>query len=189
MSKVSSPSEGMAIGPSDTDCYCSRTRAQAIFRFVEYDWFQLQCRDIVSIVILTQQNTSNRKSRWTALSGVFIVGVTSGGPPVMVFSFIGVSFLTLAVAIPMAEMCSMYPVAGGQYSWVSALSPPRFARGLSYVTGWFMLIGIAPFPTPFPTPFHEDMLTTSRYLGHGCNEQFHCLQLCPWNGKLGVPRI
>ncbi|KAJ5115175.1 hypothetical protein NUU61_000934 [Penicillium alfredii] len=79
---------------------------------------------------------------WTALSGVFIVGVTSGGPPVMVFSFIGVSLLTLAVAIPMAEMCSMYPVAGGQYSWVAALAPPRFARGLSYVTGWFMLIGI-----------------------------------------------
>ncbi|KAJ5819960.1 hypothetical protein N7474_005551 [Penicillium riverlandense] len=79
---------------------------------------------------------------WTALSGVFIVGVTSGGPPVMVFSFIGVSLLTLAVAIPMAEMCSMYPVAGGQYSWVAALAPPKIARGLSYVTGWFMNIGI-----------------------------------------------
>ncbi|KAF7713745.1 Amino acid permease [Penicillium ucsense] len=79
---------------------------------------------------------------WTALSGVFIVGVTSGGPPVMIFAFIGVSLLTLAVAIPMAEMCSMYPVAGGQYSWVAALAPPRFARGLSYITGWFMLIGL-----------------------------------------------
>ncbi|PWY69318.1 GABA permease [Aspergillus eucalypticola CBS 122712] len=79
---------------------------------------------------------------WTALSGVFIVGVTSGGPPVMVFSFIGVSLLTLAVAIPMAEMCSMYPVAGGQYSWVAALAPPRISRQLSYITGWFMLIGL-----------------------------------------------
>ncbi|GKZ37811.1 hypothetical protein AbraIFM66950_009600 [Aspergillus brasiliensis] len=79
---------------------------------------------------------------WTALSGVFIVGVTSGGPPVMVFSFIGVSLLTLAVAIPMAEMCSMYPVAGGQYSWVAALAPPKISRQLSYVTGWFMLIGL-----------------------------------------------
>ncbi|EAL87235.2 hypothetical protein KXX16_005573 [Aspergillus fumigatus] len=79
---------------------------------------------------------------WTALSGVFIVGVTSGGPPVMVFSFVGVSLLTLAVAIPMAEMCSMYPVAGGQYSWVAALAPPKIARGLSYISGWFMLIGV-----------------------------------------------
>ncbi|KAL1967170.1 hypothetical protein VTN77DRAFT_3461 [Rasamsonia byssochlamydoides] len=79
---------------------------------------------------------------WTALSGVFIVGVTSGGPPVMIYSFIGVSLLSFAVAVPMAEMCSMYPVAGGQYSWVAALAPPRIARGFSYIAGWFMLIGI-----------------------------------------------
>lgn len=59
----------------------------------------------------------------------------------MVFSFIAVSALTLAVAIPMAEMCSMYPVAGGQYSWVAALAPPSIARGLSYISGWFMIIG------------------------------------------------
>lgn len=61
----------------------------------------------------------------------------------MVFSFIAVCFLTLAVAIPMAEMCSMFPVAGGQYSWVAALAPPRIARGLSYISGWFMLIGLS----------------------------------------------
>lgn len=73
---------------------------------------------------------------------MFIVGVTSGGPPVMIFSFIGVSLLTLAVAIPMAEMCSMLPVSGGQYSWVAALAPPKIARGLSYITGWFMLVGM-----------------------------------------------
>jgi amino acid transporter len=72
----------------------------------------------------------------------------------MVFSFIGVSLLTLAVAIPMAEMCSMYPVAGGQYSWVAALAPPKIARGLSYVTGWFMLIGKV-FPSA-PQPPCQD---------------------------------
>jgi hypothetical protein len=26
---------------------------------------------------------------------------------------------------------------------VAALTPPRYARGLSYVTGWFMLIGMS----------------------------------------------
>ena len=62
----------------------------------------------------------------------------------MVFSFIGVCLLSLAVVAPMAEMCSMFPVAGGQYSWVAALTPPKIARGLSYVTGWFMLIGVSP---------------------------------------------
>lgn len=79
---------------------------------------------------------------WTALSGVLIVGVESGGPPVMIWSWVGVCAVSLAVAYSMAEMCSAYPVAGGQYSWVAILAPKRWARGLSYVCGWFMLIGI-----------------------------------------------
>ncbi|EAA64822.1 hypothetical protein AN1702.2 [Aspergillus nidulans FGSC A4] len=59
---------------------------------------------------------------WTALSGVFIIGVKAGGPPVMVFGWIGVCVVTLTVALSMAEMCSRWPVAGGQL--------------------WFMLTGI-----------------------------------------------
>lgn len=79
---------------------------------------------------------------WTALSGVLIVGVQSGGPPVMVWSWVGVCVFTLAVAYSMAEMCSAYPVAGGQYSWVAVFAPRGLRRGMSYVSGWFMLIGI-----------------------------------------------
>lgn len=79
---------------------------------------------------------------WTALSGVLIIGVESGGPPVMIWGWVAVCAMTLTVAYSMAEMCSAYPVAGGQYSWVAILAPQRWARGLSYVCGWFMLIGI-----------------------------------------------
>ena len=79
---------------------------------------------------------------WTALSGVLIVGVSSGGPPVMIWSWLGVCAFTLAVAYSMAEMCSAYPVAGGQYSWVAVFAPKPWRRGMSYVCGWFMLIGI-----------------------------------------------
>lgn len=79
---------------------------------------------------------------WTALGGVLIVGVESGGPPVMIYSWIGISIVTLAVAYSMAEMCSAYPVAGGQYSWVAILAPPSIARGMSWITGWFMITGI-----------------------------------------------
>ncbi|KAH0359772.1 putative GABA permease, partial [Aureobasidium melanogenum] len=81
-------------------------------------------------------------SCWSALSGVLIIGAESGGPPVMIWSWIGVSICSLAVAFSMAEMCSAYPVAGGQYSWVAIVAPQRWARGLSYVCGWFMLTGI-----------------------------------------------
>ena len=79
---------------------------------------------------------------WSALSGVLIIGVESGGPPVMVWSWIGICVVTLAVAYSMAEMCSAYPVAGGQYSWVAVFAPKKLRRGMSYLCGWFMLIGI-----------------------------------------------
>jgi amino acid transporter len=78
---------------------------------------------------------------WTALSGVFIIGVEAGGPPVMIFGWIGVCVFTIFIALAMAEMCSRWPVAGGQYSWVAMLAPPRVSRQLSYITGWFMLTG------------------------------------------------
>lgn len=79
---------------------------------------------------------------WTALGSVLIIGVQSGGPPVMIYSWIGICVFTLAVAYSLAEICSAFPTNGGQYSWVAMLAPPRIARGMSWVTGWFMITGI-----------------------------------------------
>jgi choline transport protein len=79
---------------------------------------------------------------WSALAGVLVVGIGAGGPPVMIYSWIAVCALTFTVAYSLAEMCSAYPVSGGQYSWVALLAPPPIARGLSWVTGWFMITGL-----------------------------------------------
>ncbi|EHY57142.1 hypothetical protein HRR83_002637 [Exophiala dermatitidis] len=79
---------------------------------------------------------------WTALGGTLIVGIDAGGPPVMVWSWVGICLLSLCVAYSFAEMCSAYPTAGGQYSWVAILAPPKYARGAAWVTGWFMCTGI-----------------------------------------------
>lgn len=38
---------------------------------------------------------------WSALSGVLIIGAESGGPPVMVWSWVGVCIFSLAVAYSM----------------------------------------------------------------------------------------
>lgn len=62
----------------------------------------------------------------------------------MIFGWIGVCVFTIFIALAMAEMCSSWPVAGGQYSWVAMLAPPRVSRQLSYITGWFMLTGSCP---------------------------------------------
>ncbi|TVY78537.1 Choline transport protein [Lachnellula suecica] len=78
--------------------------------------------------------------RWSALGGVLVTGVNAGGPPVMIWGWVGISLVSLCVAYSMAEMCSEYPVAGGQYSWVYILSPKSIRRQFSYLTGWFMII-------------------------------------------------
>lgn len=44
---------------------------------------------------------------WTALSGVLIIGTEAGGPPVMIFSWVGICLVTLAVAYSMAEMYAL----------------------------------------------------------------------------------
>ncbi|PQE09309.1 GABA permease protein [Rutstroemia sp. NJR-2017a BVV2] len=109
---------------------------------------------------------------WSALGGVLVTGVNAGGPPVvsnpsseidyeaskydmsimnvpprlrhllMIWGWVGISCVSLCVVYSMAEMCSEYPVAGGQYSWVYILSPKSIRRQFSYLTGWFMIIGI-----------------------------------------------
>lgn len=76
------------------------------------------------------------------MGGVLITGVNAGGPPVMIWGWVGISVVSLCVVYSMAEMCSEYPVAGGQYSWVYILSPKSIRRQFSYLTGWFMIIGI-----------------------------------------------
>ena len=81
---------------------------------------------------------------WTALSGVMIIGVQSGGPPVIIWSWIAICLLTLAVAYSLAEMCSAYPVAGGQYCWVAVFAPKKLRRGMSYVCGWYAALKDSP---------------------------------------------
>src|SRR5688572_28521166 len=75
---------------------------------------------------------------WTALAGVMIIGVQSGGPPVIIWSWIAICLLSLAVAYSLAEMCSAYPVAGGQYAWVAIFAPRKWRRSMSYICGWLV---------------------------------------------------
>lgn len=55
---------------------------------------------------------------WTALSGVLIIGVVSGGPLVMIYSWIGICIFSLAVAYSMAEM---YHLLGLPSRWRAIL--------------------------------------------------------------------
>ncbi|KZV67015.1 APC amino acid permease [Peniophora sp. CONT] len=77
----------------------------------------------------------------TGVSSLFLYGLTTGGPAVMVWGWVVVSFFTMMVGLAMAEVCSAHPTSGGPYFWAAMLSPERDAPLASWVTGWFNLLG------------------------------------------------
>ena len=44
--------------------------------------------------------------------------------------------MSLVNAAVLAEICAVYPVAGGLYYWAGALARPKEAPKWSYFTGW-----------------------------------------------------
>jgi hypothetical protein len=40
-----------------------------------------------------------------------------------------------------SEICSAHPTSGGPYFWAAAIAKPRDAPFVSWITGWFSLLG------------------------------------------------
>ncbi|MFG1667658.1 amino acid permease [Streptomyces sp. Y7] len=77
----------------------------------------------------------------SVLSGcmtLFGFGLTTGGPAVMLWGWLIVGVMVLAVGAALAEVTSAYPVSGALYFMASKLGGPRWG----YVTGWFNLLGL-----------------------------------------------
>lgn len=72
---------------------------------------------------------------WAGLSGSLQIALLQGGPATMLYGMIISGSFYMATALSLAELASVYPTAGGQYHFVSILSPKRLNRGLSYVCG------------------------------------------------------
>ncbi|KAH8597524.1 amino acid transporter-like protein [Bisporella sp. PMI_857] len=78
---------------------------------------------------------------WEALSSVVAAALISGGAPCLFFNYV-ISFLgTIAVAVSLAEIASMYPTAGGQYHWVAMLAPKKSSITPSWMTAWISIGG------------------------------------------------
>ncbi|THH14288.1 hypothetical protein EW146_g6021 [Bondarzewia mesenterica] len=77
----------------------------------------------------------------TGIPSLFLFGLTTGGPAVMVWGWVIVAFFTVLVGLAMAEVCSAHPTSGGPYFWAAMLSRPQNAAFASWVTGWFNLLG------------------------------------------------
>ncbi|BGP56224.1 hypothetical protein JCM8202_005773 [Rhodotorula sphaerocarpa] len=77
----------------------------------------------------------------TGLTTGFELGMTNGGSGVMSCGWIFVSFMTMFVALSMAEVVSAVPTSGGPYHWAALLSRPQHSAFISYLTGWYNCLG------------------------------------------------
>ncbi|KAL5521896.1 TPO5_1 [Sanghuangporus sanghuang] len=77
----------------------------------------------------------------TGIPSLFLYGLTTGGPVVMVWGWVVISCFTMIVGLAMAEVCSAHPTSGGPYFWAAMLSEKEQAPFASWVTGWFNLLG------------------------------------------------
>ena len=73
------------------------------------------------------------------------IGMTYGGPVVMLWGWPIVCLFTLSVAASMAELASAYPTSGALYYYAYMLAPPRAKVLTCWVTGWVLVLGQAAF--------------------------------------------
>lgn len=74
----------------------------------------------------------------TADSGPRLI---NGQSVAVLYGWIVVSLISLCIAASLAEICAVYPTAGGVYYWSAMLSTPRWAPLVSFVDGWLTLVG------------------------------------------------
>jgi len=93
------------------------------------------------------------------------------------YSWVIVSLICLAIAASLAEICSVFPTAGGVYYWSHMLASPKYAPIASWTTGWLALVGNWTVRTPFPL----SLPVTCFFCVLICDEKFKLhLSLCPY---------
>ncbi len=75
------------------------------------------------------------------LSTTFAFSLANGESVTVLWGWVLLSLLSIAIAASLAEICSVYPTAGGVYYWSALLSTPSWAPVTSWITGWLTLVG------------------------------------------------
>ena len=75
------------------------------------------------------------------LSTTMFITLTDGQSVTILWGWVLVSIISLAIAASLAEICAVYPTAGGVYYWSAMLSTREWAPITSWVTGWLTLVG------------------------------------------------
>lgn len=70
----------------------------------------------------------------------YLIAMNAGGPVAISIGWPLVGLFVTCVALAMAEICSVYPTAGGLYFWAGRLAT-RNKRQWAWVVGWFNFMG------------------------------------------------
>lgn len=75
------------------------------------------------------------------LSTTLYITLTDGQSVSVIWGWVLVTLISLAIAASLAEICAVYPTAGGVYYWSAMLSTKEWAPMMSFIDGWLTLVG------------------------------------------------
>lgn len=78
---------------------------------------------------------------WWGISASLITGISSGGPVLIIYGLLWITFISACIGASLSELASAMPNSGGQYLWAYELAPKKYARFASYTAGWFGYAG------------------------------------------------
>ncbi|KAK5133367.1 hypothetical protein LTR08_007801 [Meristemomyces frigidus] len=75
------------------------------------------------------------------LSTTMYITLTDGQSVTILWGWVLVSFISLSIAASLAEICAVYPTAGGVYYWSAMMATKEWSKIASWITGWLNLVG------------------------------------------------
>lgn len=75
------------------------------------------------------------------LATTLVYPLYGGGPTNIIWGWVAVCAIMIAVAASLGEITSVYPTAGGVYYQTFMVSPPKYRRVLAWICGWSYLLG------------------------------------------------
>lgn len=75
-------------------------------------------------------------SSWAGLSTSAQIALLQGGPVTLIYGTIAITIIYLCISLILAELASVYPLAGGQYHFSSVLAPEYINKSVSYTCGF-----------------------------------------------------
>jgi amino acid transporter len=75
------------------------------------------------------------------LSTTLYITLQDGQSVTVIWGWVFVTLISIAIAASLAEICAVYPTAGGVYYWSAMLSTREWAPLMSFIDGWLTLVG------------------------------------------------